>query len=176
MFRTMLALGLAMGFASAAVAEEEIWNIKAVAPDGQTLAIKALPADGRVLDIKARGAGEQSQILAIGALSDGAWLPVKVLDLGGDYLSVKAIASDGTLVDVKALARDGYRLDVKGVGQDGAIIHIKAMDGDLIYGVKALHPNGRVYDVKGIRFAGDGEEGEVNQVGFHAHVKALPPA
>ena len=43
-------------------------------------------------------------------------------------------------------------------------------------GVKAISPDGRMYDVKGINMAADRVEAKVSGVEVAAHIKALPPA
>ena len=154
---------------------EEIWHVKAVDSSGQFLNVKAIDADGKLFDIKALEE-ENGYVLDVKALGVEEKWPVKVLASRGQFADVKAIRPDGTIVDIKALMPGGKRLDVKGVNTSGNIIHIKAIGpGRTYYGVKAVSKQGELHDIKGVKFTNLVEEGKVNDVAFHAHVKALVP-
>jgi hypothetical protein len=158
-------------------AEEKIWHIKAIHPEGRLLDVKAIDKQGKIHAIKAIQEDDNFHLLDIKALVNGSKLPVKILVSDDKYAPVKAIGEGGTIFDVKALTAEGQKLDVKGIKRSGNIIHIKAVGpGETFYGVKALSPEGRVYDVKGIKMSKDREETKVNGVSVAAHVKALPPA
>ncbi len=44
-----------------------------------------------------------------------------------------------------------------------------------LYGVKAISPKGKVYDIKGVKMTDQEVAAKINGVPVHAHVKALPP-
>ena len=44
-----------------------------------------------------------------------------------------------------------------------------------MYGVKAISPEGKLHDVKGVKMVKESQEGVVNGVPIKAHIKALPP-
>ena len=163
----------------AAAAEERIWHVKAIHPEGRLLDVKAIDKDGGIHSVKAIEADGNFHVMDIKALVAGRRLPVKVLvrAAGDKYEPVKAIGEDGTIYSIKALTPEGEKLDVKGVKRSGNIIHIKAVGPDGgFFGIKALSPEGRVHDIKGIRLGTDPVEGKIHGVEFAAHVKALPQA
>jgi hypothetical protein len=47
--------------------------------------------------------------------------------------------------------------------------------GGRFFAVKAIAPDGRVYDVKGIKMMRENTEQLIGAVQVHVHVKALPP-
>lgn len=155
--------------------EDLIWNVKAVGTDGHSIPVKALDKNGGVHDVKAFMENGDRWIMDIKALIDGKKVPVKMLVSDDALIPVKAVGADGTIYDIKALAVDGRRLDVKGTAQDGNIINLKAIDGDQQFGVKAISRKGAQYDVKGLRFSTDKEEGQMSGVAVRAHIKAIPP-
>ncbi|MBT8205628.1 MAG: hypothetical protein KJN96_10165 [Eudoraea sp.] len=156
-------------------AEEIIWHIKAIHPEGYTLDIKALDADGNIYDVKAIQDAGQRQLMDIKALVGGEKTPVKILLSDDQYAPVKAITEGGTIYDIKALTADGKKLDVKGVKRAGNIIDIKAInEAGEFYGVKAISPEGLLNDVKGVKTVEDRLEATINGVEVLAHVKALP--
>jgi hypothetical protein len=173
----LVSFGLA--WPSARAADEKIWHVKAIHPEGRLIDIKALDNDGKIFAVKAFQEEGNNHLLDIKALVGEKKLPVKVLvkQTTDAYGPVKAIAEDGTIYAIKALTPEGAKLDVKAVSTAGNIIAIKAIaPGGQFYGVKALSPEGRVYDVKGVKLGKDPVEGKVNGVDFAAHVKALPQA
>lgn len=174
----LLTVALA-AFSPLRAAEEKIWHVKAVHPDGKLIDVKAIDKDGKPNAVKAIETDGNVHLLDIKALIGDKRVPVKVLVAGPDdkYEPVKAIGDDGTIYGIKAITADGAKLDVKGVKRSGGIIHIKAIapDGSL-WGVKAVSPEGHLYDVKGIKMNKEKVEGKVNGVEFAAHIKALPQA
>ncbi len=159
------------------VAEEVIWHIKAVHPEGRFLDVKALDADGNIYDVKAIQDADQRQLMDIKALMGGKKVPVKILVSTDEYAPVKAIGEDGTIFDIKALTASGERLDVKGVSRAGNIIDIKAINPEgTFYGIKAISPEGQLNDVKGVKMFSAEVETTINGVDVHAHIKALPQA
>ncbi len=162
-------------FASAAIAESQVWHIKAVHPDGELLRVKAIDEEGNLHDIKAIEQSGNAYVLDIKAFVNGAVWSVKVLDESDWFGPVKAIGPEGQILAIKALTADDQRLDVKAVSRAGQILDIKAIGGEhQFYGIKAVAPNGRVYDVKGLKMSDEAVEGEVHGVSIRAHIKALP--
>jgi ribosomal protein L10 len=164
---------------SVRAADEKIWHVKAIHPEGRLLDVKAIDKDGKIHGIKAIESDGNVHLLDIKALVGDSRLPVKVLPkaAGDTFEPVKAIGENGTVYAIKALTADGAKLDVKGVKRSGNVIHIKAVAPDgTFYGIKAISGEGRVYDLKGIKMSKDAVEGKVNGVDFAAHIKALPQA
>lgn len=173
---TFLALATLLA-APLRAAEEKIWHVKAVHPEGRLLDVKAIDPQGKLHAVKAFEADGNLHLLDIKALVDGRRLPVKILVSNDKYAPVKAIGEDGAILAIKALTPEGEKLDVKGVSRSGSIIHIKAIGPQgVFYGVKAISPEGRMYDVKGIKMFKERVETKVNGVEVEAHIKALPPA
>lgn len=158
-------------------AQETIWHVKAIHPDGKLLDVKAFDAAGKPYAIKALQDGTNLHMLDIKALVGEAKLPVKILVSEEPLAPVKAVGADGTIYAIKALTTEGEKLDVKGVSQSGSVISIKAIGpAGALYGIKALSPEGRVYDVKGLKMTKEKVEGKISGVEFSAHIKALPQA
>jgi hypothetical protein len=153
------------------------WNVKAIHPDGQSLAIKAFDAAGKSFDIKAIQNSDQVSFLDVKAIVDGAQLPVKLLEGANQFVSAAAINNDGSKYYLKAVTGEGEKLDVKGVARFGNVVILKAItkNGDF-YGVKALSPTGELNDIKGIKIARGEREMVLKGIGIHAHVKAMRPA
>jgi len=178
--RSALAFALAAwmsGSAGVQAADEVVWHIKAIHPEGRLLDVKAIDKAGKIHAIKAFQEVGNNHVLDVKALVGEKKTAVKVLPTkpGDKYAPVKAIAEDGTLLDIKALTPEGVKLDVKGVSSAGGVTAIKAITPDgTNYGIKAISPEGRVFDVKGIKMNKDAVEGTVNGVDFAAHVKAVP--
>ena len=171
------AAGFIAGFSISLAAEDTVWHIKAIHPEGRLLDVKAIDKSGKIHPIKAFQSPGNNHILDIKALVDDKKVAVKVLVKGpGDaFAPVKAIADGGAVIDIKALTADGVKLDVKGVSTAGGVTAIKAVAPDgAFYGIKAISPEGRVFDVKGIKMNKEEVEGKVNGVDFAAHVKAIP--
>lgn len=160
-----------------AKADDIIWNIKAIHPDGTSLDIKAFDKDGKSFDIKAVQNSDQDSFLDVKAFVDGKKIPVKMLVTNDKFNPVKAIAKGGITYDIKALNAAGEKLDVKGIARFGNIVIMKAINkkGEF-YGVKAISPTGQLNDVKGIKI--NIKDTEMSMSGFrvHAHVKAMHPA
>ena len=156
--RSLTLLVAVAAFIGSVAAEERIWHIKAVHPDGKLLDVKALDEKGNVK-----------------ALIEGNKLPVKVLVSDDKNAPVKAVGDEGKIYAIKAMATDGQMLDVKGVNPAGHIVDIKALGPDgVLYGIKSISPEGRVYDVKGVKMKGASVEMTINGVAIGAHIKALP--
>lgn len=152
-----------------------IWHVKAIHPEGRTLDVKALDAEGNLFDVKAIQDSGQRQLMDIKAFINGYNAPVKILVSEDTFAPVKALGEDGTDYDIKALTPDGERLDVKGVRKSGNITHIKAIGkAGAFYGIKAISADGMLNDVKGVKMYESEQEGVINGVKVHAHIKALP--
>ncbi|EAR01389.1 hypothetical protein [Maribacter sp. HTCC2170] len=153
------------------------WNVKAIHPDGKSLAIKAFDNEGKSFDIKAIQNSDQDSFLDVKAIVDGKQLPVKMLESENQFVPVAAINNEGTKYYVKAITAEGEKLDVKGVARFGNIVIVKAITkkGDS-YGVKAVSPTGQLNDIKGIKIARGEREMVLKGIGIHAHVKAMHPA
>jgi hypothetical protein len=175
--RALLVFSCAAFIASVSCAEEKIWHVKAIHPEGKLLDVKAIDKQGKTHSVKAIETDGNVHVLDIKALVDGKRLPIKIIVSDDKYAPLKAIGENGAVIDIKAITAEGQKLDVKGVKRSGSIIHIKAIAADgTFYGVKALSPEGRVYDVKGIKMSPGPEETKVNGVSVAAHIKALPQA
>lgn len=153
------------------------WNVKAIHPDGQSLAIKAFDAAGKSFDIKAIQDSDQTSFLDVKALVEGEKLPVKMLESHNQFVPVAAINNEGSTYYIKAITAEGEKLDVKGVARFGNIVIMKAITkkGDF-YGVKAISPAGQLNDIKGIKINRGEREMSLKGIGIHAHVKAMQPA
>jgi hypothetical protein len=154
-----------------------LWNVKAIHPDGQTLAIKAFNKEGKTFDIKAIQNSDQDSFLDVKAMVDGKELPLKFLVSDRTFIPVKAIDRAGVSYDIKAITATGEKLDVKGIGRYGNIVIMKAITKEgKFYGVKAVSPTGQLNDIKGIKI--NIKEKEMTLKGFsvHAHVVAMHPA
>src|SRR5438105_4975013 len=75
-------------------AEEKIWHVKAVHPEGRLLDVKAIDKQGSVYPVKAIEADGNAHLLDIKALVAGKRLPVKVLVSEDKFAPIKAIAED----------------------------------------------------------------------------------
>jgi len=61
------------------------------------------------------------------------------------------------------------------MGRSGNIIHLKVISkGVDFYAVKAISPDGQLYDVKGVKMSEEKLESTVYGVEISAHIKALP--
>jgi hypothetical protein len=162
---------------SARAADEKIWHIKAVHPEGRLLDVKAIDKAGKTYAVKGVEEAGNLHLLDIKALVDGKKLSVKILVSSDKHSPIKAIGEDGAVYDIKALTHEGEKLDVKGVSRSGSIIHIKAIGPQgTFYGIKAISPEGRLYDVKGIKMSRERVEMKLGGLEIEAHVKALPQA
>ena len=110
--RLILALYLGVAALLAATtparaAEEKIWHVKAIHPEGRLLDVKAIDKQGKIHSVKAIQTEGNLHLLDIKALVDDKRLPVKVLVSNDKYAPVKAIGEDGTIFDIKAITPDG---------------------------------------------------------------------
>ncbi len=158
-------------------AEDTLWHVKGIDPDGHWMDVKAVAPDGMSYDIKAIQEDDNVHMLDVKAIVGNRRRPVKVVAGDERHAPVMAINVNGKNLDLKAFTPEGKVLDVKAVRRTGSILHIKAIGrGGRLFGVKAISPDGRLYDVKGIKMTNDRVELTVDKVQIHAHVKALPPA
>jgi hypothetical protein len=153
----------------------DVWNVKAIHPDGMMLNLKALDANGNIFDVKALAEAGNQHLFDVKAFVGDEILPVKILLSDDELAPVKAIGQDGTVYDVKARLPNGSILDVKGVARHGSIIDVKAIAADgRYYGVKAISRAGQLLDIKGVKMSAERQEAVINGIAVEAHVKALP--
>lgn len=130
--------------------------VKVISGDEAMRPVKAIAADGALLDVKAVG-------------PDGRRLDVKGVARAGHLVHIKAIGDDRALYAVKAISADGRMRDVKGLDlsddverTNGVAIeaHVKALphptdhDGDPLWNVKCVQPDGHLLGIKAIDAAG----------------------
>ncbi len=157
---------------NAQTADEIIWNVKVMHPEGKTIDIKAIEQQGNIYDVKALQDSEQYSFLDIKAFVNGNELPVKLLVSEDQYAPLKAIGPDGTVFDIKAINSDGTKLDIKGISSSGNLIHVKAIsESGELYGVKAIAPDGQTNHVKGIKISE--KQMSIAEIDVYAHVKAI---
>src|SRR4029078_1079930 len=72
-------------------ADETIWHVKAISPEGRILDVKALDKDGNICDGKAVPRNGDYHLMDIKAIKDGKKLPVKMLLSHDANIPVKAI-------------------------------------------------------------------------------------
>ncbi|MBK6541127.1 MAG: hypothetical protein IPG10_07580 [Flavobacteriales bacterium] len=128
--------------------------IKVLVSTDAFLPVKAIAADGTLLDVKALDA-------------NGERLDVKGVAQAGHLYHIKAIGPDRALYGVKAISPTGQMRDIKGVQVDpeevAAVVqgvkvaaHVKALphatdsDGDPIWNVKCVQPDGHVLGIKAV--------------------------
>ncbi len=152
-----------------------LWDVKAYLPEAKLIKIKAIDKDGKMFNVKAIQSFDDTSILNVKAIVNGAYLPIKLIVKKDDvYFPLKAITKDGTLLDIKAVTENGDLLSVKGVSRSGIIVQIKAIGKDAsFYNVFAISPEGQVNDVKGLKMLNTIAETSINGVFIYAHVKAL---
>ncbi|NNM16970.1 MAG: hypothetical protein HKP24_00225 [Croceitalea sp.] len=156
--------------------EEPIyWTVKAHRPDAQLMDIKAIDKKGNRHEVRAIQQSSDASMLSVKAMVDGEALPIKLVEKGGEqFYPVKAIDHDGFLIGIKAETETGGLLDVKGVSQTGNIVHLRAINKYLkYYNIIAISPEGKVYDVKGLKMLDTPVETVINGVRIFAHVKSL---
>jgi len=154
---------------------QEIWNVKAVLPNGELIDVKAFDAAGNVFDVKAFVENNNTQFIDVKAIKDGKRLPVKVMPEEKGIYPVKAIDEDGSILSIKAFSSIHVKYDIKGISKTGNIINIKMLDGSKShYAVKAISPKGILHDIKGVKFSEDKIEDIVHGKAYFAHLKALP--
>lgn len=171
----LLPLSMMLFVSGSLGAQELIWHVKAMHPEGYTLDVKAFDEEGAYFDVKALEEAEQSYIMDVKAFVKGERLPVKVLVSEEEYKPLAAIDSEGKTYVLRAITKEGVYLPVKGVRKSGYIVHVKAVNenGDF-YGVKAISTEGKLRDVKGVKMYDKRSEVTLNGVQVHAHVVALP--
>ena len=157
------------------IAQDVIWHVKALHPEGYTMDVKAIDEQHNQYDIKAIENSNQRYIMDVKAFVGKEVFPVKVLVSEDEYKPVVAIVGQGKTYSLIAIDKNGKHLKVKGVRKTGYIIHIKAVgeNGEL-YGVKSISKKGKLNDVKGIKMYDKRLEITMEGVEVHAHVVALP--
>ena len=157
-------------------ANDILWNIKAIHPEGQTLDIKAFDKEGNAFDVKAIQNSDQDSFLDVRSIVDGKRIPVKMLVSGDPFAPVRAIAEGGATYEVHAITPEGEKLDVKGVARIGSIVIMRCIsqDGEF-YGVKAISPEGKLNDIKGIKINNQEREMSLQGKPIFAHIKAMHP-
>lgn len=152
------------------------WNVKAIQPDGKSLAIKAFDNTGKSFDIKAIQNSDQDNLLDVKAVMGDQQLPVKILVSKKQYAPVAAISNNGKTYKLKAITADG-KLDVIGVVRFGDVVIMKVINKKgKFYGVKALSPTGQMNDIKGIKINFQEREMTLKGQSIYAHVKAMHPS
>ena len=156
-------------------AQQIIWHIKALHPDGYTMDVKAIDSEGVRHDVKAFENGDQKYIMEVKAFFGEQTNAVKVLVSEKEHKPVVAIKENGDTIPVVAISREGKYMPVRGLRKSGYIVHIKAIGpkGE-IYGVKAISKDGQLYDVKGVKMYDKQLEATMHGRQVHAHVVALP--
>ena len=158
-----------------ASADDIIWHIKAIHPNGRTMDVKAFNDRGDKFDVKALEDADQSYIMEVKSFIGGERVPVKVLVSEDEYKPLAAIDDKGNTYVLRAITPEGSFLPVKGVRKSGYIIHVKAVSEDgSFFGVKALSTSGKLRDVKGVKMYDKQLEVTLNGIKVHAHVVALP--
>ena len=156
-------------------AQDVIWHVKALHPEGYTMDVKAIDEQHNQYDIKALENSDQRYIMDVKAFVGKETFPVKVMVSEEEYKPVVAIVGQGKTYSLVAIDRNGKYLKVKGVRKTGYIVHIKAVaDNGEFYGVKAISKKGKLNDVKGIKMYDKRLEITMDGLEVHAHVVALP--
>jgi len=157
------------------IAQDVIWHVKALHPEGYTMDVKAIDEQHNQYDIKAIENSDQRYIMDVKAFVGKEIFPVKVMVSEEEYKPVVAIVGQGKTYDVVAIDKNGKYLKVKGVRKTGYIIHIKAVgENGVLYGVKSISKKGKLNDVKGIKMYDKRLEITIEGLEVHAHVVALP--
>lgn len=176
-FRVVLATTLVAILTAGQASAGEFWHIKCFTARGQTLPVKALSDGETAYDIKAIGA-DGSELMDVKAIPPGGGLelPIKVVassDEGAAYSDVKVIDKANRLQPVKAFTEHGKILSVKAYyNESSGQFDIKCLgESALKLALKAISPQGRVFDVKGIK---DLPGQDQLQVDVQAHVMAKP--
>ena len=157
------------------IAQDVIWHVKALHPEGYTMDVKAIDEQHNQYDIKALENSDQRYIMDVKAFVGKEMFPVKVMVSEDEYKPVVAIVGQGKTYSLVAIDRNGKYLKVKGVRKTGYIVHIKAVgENGVFYGVKAISQKGKVNDVKGVKMYDKRLEITMDGLEVHAHVVALP--
>ncbi|MBK9108853.1 MAG: hypothetical protein IPM92_10935 [Saprospiraceae bacterium] len=118
---------------------QEIWNVKAIFPDGILVDVKAIDEVGNKYDVKAYVENKNTQFLDVKAIKDGKQIPIKILMGDSEPFPGKAIDMSGKIYDIKGFSKTNIKYDIKGVSAMGNVISIKALAGNKEqYGVKAI--------------------------------------
>ena len=176
-FSTLVIGVVALMTSAGAAAANEPWNIKCFLPTGYTIAVKAVSADRVAYDVKAIPTDnpDQHDVKVLLSESDEP-LPIKIVapaDPDAGYMDVKGIENGEDLVEIKGISGTGEILPVKAFRDEEAgryDVKCLAADGGRL-GLKAISPEGMVYDVKGIDDLPGQEELGIE---IEAHVKAIP--
>ena len=126
--------------------DDAMMPVKAIAPDGTLLDIKALHTDGSKLDVK-------------GVAESGHLVHIKAIGPDRAMYGVKAISSSGQMRDIKGvrIGMNGKDADVNGVSVYAhvkAVAHATDSDGDPIWYVKCVQPDGHVLGIKAVDKSG----------------------
>ena len=98
-----LLIFLIFGLALEMQAQDVIWHVKAMHPEGYTLDVKAFDDKGNIYDVKAIEEAEQSYIMEVRAFVKNEKIPVKVLVSEDQYKPLMAIDSIGQTYVLKAI-------------------------------------------------------------------------
>ena len=151
-----------------------LWDVKAYMPEAKLIKVKAVDEDGNFHAIKALQTYDDTSVLDIKCLYNGAVLPVKLVIGTSNSYALKAIKEDGSMLDVKAITDDGEQFNIRSISRKGNIVNIRVMGKDNdTYKIFAISPEGHVNDVKGIKMMKSIKETVVNGVSVYAHVKGL---
>jgi hypothetical protein len=156
------------------MSQSDIWSVKAVADNGNTLPINAYFEDGTPVPVYAIYDEGNDHFMDVKAVHNGVKISIKLLTSDNILVPVKGISDNGDIMDVKAVDTDGTILDVKGVSRDGNTINIAAIQGGSNLPLIAISPEGVKRDVKGIKFLAEKIEMEFGDLKVISHVKALP--
>lgn len=160
------------------ISDHPIWAVKAINTAGENMDIIAMGIKDQVFEIKAMAKNGHFHLLDVKAIKGRHKLDVKMIK-EGDGLSVVALDDPGRKFALKAKSSTGELIPLQGVRKEGNIISVKAIANGVEYAVKAISPDGDIYDIKGVKTKSDDFEGSyvgfVHTVPFFAHIKALPP-
>jgi hypothetical protein len=128
--------------------------IKVIASDDAFAPVKAIGADGRLWDVKAIDA-EGNKLDVKGVSRAGRIIHIKALGPQREIYGVKAISPDGLMRDVKGVKMndDPVEATINGVKVSAhvkAVVHATDGDGDPIWNVKCVQPDGQTLDIKAL--------------------------
>ena len=86
-------------------ADDGIWHIKAVHPEGWFLDVKALDKEGKIHSVKAIETSGNLHVMDVKAMVGGGKLPVKILVSDDKFAPVKAIGPDGAQLPRGSISR-----------------------------------------------------------------------
>ena len=160
------------------ISSHPIWSVKAINTAGANMDVVALGQKDQVFEVKAMAKNGHFHLMDIKAIKGRHKLDVKMIK-EGDGLSIVALDDPGRKFTLNAKSSSGEYIPLQGIRKEGNIISVKAIANGVEYAIKAISPDGDIYDIKGVKAKSDDFEGSyvgfVHTVPFFAHIKALPP-